>query len=146
MANSPKSKKVIGLVKDFLKQTYKAGSVDGDTTEKIMNNLSQIVSLLVEAKIKPDADRSHSIDHILINRVTHEMMHYRPLPYSHLMVSTPEIMKERLNMAMMNLNISNESLKQIDHQMRAALEINEKQNKEIESLKAQVKKLTKVVE
>ena len=71
-----------GLIDRFLedhRDSHRGGWAQ--ITPEDVANLRELIQWLIELKCEPDADGDYPIEVHLVNRRTHERMHYRPTPY-----------------------------------------------------------------
>jgi len=95
------------LIGHFLKDRRESDGGFAKITQGDINLLYEIVELLVERKCERDPDGDMPIEFEIVNRRTHEPMHYGPVPYrdgTEDRDSVPFI--EMVQVLQMNLNIA----------------------------------------
>lgn len=125
-----KELKILNKIKSFLKEKTTHDKASSSDVEKAMNQLGDIVYDLISTKYKP-SDFSVPIEFMLINRKTHQKLHYRPLPYINDKSSSEEI-SEYFRMLFMNNSILSNDLRVAEYEMS---KIFKKKDNEVESLK-----------
>lgn len=70
------------MIEGFLKDRRESDGGYAPVTEADMNRLDGIIATLVALKFDEDPDDDRPVVWRLINRNTHQGMHYRPVPYS----------------------------------------------------------------
>jgi hypothetical protein len=70
-----------GLIDRFLEDHRESDGGYAKITPKDIQELREIVQWLIELKCSEDPDGDLPIDFVIVNRRTHERMHYAPVPY-----------------------------------------------------------------
>lgn len=112
--SSKKDKTLCNQVKSFLKKKVNNNQSLPKSVELDMSQLGTIISKIIQSKYQTSMDTP--IDFMLINRKTHQSMHYRPLPYTH-DTNDPKVFEEYFKMAFMNAGISKEELRLVEYEM-----------------------------
>lgn len=80
-----------------------------DISNDDITDLWKIVNMLIAHKCQPDMEGGYPIQVQLVNRQTHEAMHYVPVRYLHKAKSNQEVL-EILNRRLMNLSLATKSI------------------------------------
>lgn len=78
-------------------------------TDEDMKQLDDLMYELVQAKCGADPDGDRPIECTLVNRKTHERLHYFPIPYGHKLKNF-EAMRNRISLLMTNLDMAQEAV------------------------------------
>lgn len=91
------------LIDKFLAERRTSDGGYAPVTEDDLNLLYQVVDSLLLEKLQEDPDGDLPVEIRIVNRHTHERMHYRPVPYLH-KCKTQKDYLEHINTVMGNLS------------------------------------------
>lgn len=129
------NRKTQELIEQFLSEKRRSNRGGwAEVTDKDIKLLDDIICQLVKSKCEPDADGDYPIQVKLINRRTHERLHFLPVPYSH---SRNGSMEEELANCEAALNASMTN-------MATAAETASRNFKTVQSMNRFVEKMKKV--
>lgn len=84
-------------------------------TKEDMELLHEIINDLLDAKFEEDCDGGRTVEFLLVNRNTHQRLHYSPIPYT-FDVFDPKVLFNVVFLADVNSSIAKEELtRQIRH-------------------------------
>lgn len=81
-ANKPKREKLNAMLDKFLSEPRLDGNGWAPVTDGDVEDLNEIFNLIEEMKCDRDADGDSTLELEVVNRVTHERMSFRPVPYA----------------------------------------------------------------
>lgn len=83
--------------------------------------LADIIGKLIEAKWGRDADGDLPVEFDLVNRTTHNRLHYRPMPY-YWVSGNQDTLQEAIRMANVNLGLATSEVQHVLNQAELSLQ------------------------
>ena len=100
---------IIALLDELMEAPRESDSGWAEVTTEDRDQLHELFRAIIEAKFEPDDDGDSPIEFILVNRNTHQRMHFCPMMYPRLNKGLEGAMRI-LNVASMNMSIASGQL------------------------------------